>query len=91
MRAAQPGHLRAARLRRLIRQQQKATMYVSPKLYDREEIKSLLLSGLSLTAVSKIVGCSIWPIQVVKKELERNGFVYNRGKHGTNSKTIAPE
>lgn len=79
------GHYRAAMLRKLVRQQQKGP-YKVPVVYDHEAIRDCLLRGLSLSATAKEIGCSNWPVQVVRKELIQMGLISPRGKYATNSK-----
>lgn len=56
----------------------KGNRYRVPKIYDRNEIAELVLKGLSNSQIAKIVGCSTWPVQVVRKQLkERIGICEN--------------
>jgi hypothetical protein len=71
------GHTEAA-LRRKIEWLKKKNLgfeYRTPILYSRDDIERFLLEGKSLRQVAKIVGCSAYPVQVVRKELVKQGKI----------------
>ena len=69
------NYRKAADLRRAKRQELNGLTSKNFIVYDRAEIKKLLLTGLSMKKVADIVGCSSGPVGVVRKELINQGVL----------------
>jgi uncharacterized protein YerC len=48
--------------------------YISAKIYDRTEIARLLGQGISIRQIARIIGCSTWPVQIVRKQMKNGGL-----------------